>query len=426
MFNFLPIFVMASTNETALVDDLQRRAVMYFVEQTHPKTGLTKDRAANFKDSDTYTVASSAATGFALVANVIGTERKWLNREESRKRTLITLKGINDSLSHERGWGYHFTNWATGERVWKCESSSIDTAILLAGVLAVRNYWKDPEVSQLSKKYLDRIDWKWMLTDGGEKPNETLFSMGWHPAEDGKPAKFIDARWGLKTYDEFKLLYVMAYGATDLPVTGWDRIAREHHTYEGIEFITGGPLFMHQMSEGFFDFKNKRDGLGYDYWVASRNAARANRAYCIANPKGMRGYGPRMWGLSACDWKGGYDAFGAPGWINDNGTITPTAAIAAMPWLPKEATAVAVDMKADYPSSYGRYGFPNGMCPQMGWTGPDVIGIDLGMMLLNVENARTGLIHKLTNADPVVKRGFARIGFKKSVSNDKAPLKLKK
>jgi len=409
-------------NDSALINDLQRRAVDFFVQQTNPKTGLTKDRAANFKPTDDYVAASSAATGFALVANVIGTERKWLDRKESLARTRVTLRGINQYLPHERGWSYHFVNWETGERMWKCESSSIDTAILLAGVLAVRNYWKDAEVSRLAKSYLDRIDWKWMLTDGGAKPTETLFSMGWHPADGDKPASFIDARWGLRTYDEFKLLYVMAYGATDLPTDGWKRVARERHSYQGIDIITGGPLFLHQMSEGFFDFKNKRDGLGYDYWVASRNAALANRAYCIANPKGMKGYGAGFWGLSASDWKNGYDAFGAPGWINDNGTVTPTSAIAAMPWIPKEATEVAVAMRKDYPNSYGRYGFSNGMCPQMDWTGPDVIGIDLGMMLLNVENARTGLVHKLTNADPVVKRGFARIGFKPSVSTADSPL----
>ena len=404
----------------ALLDDLQRRAFDFFVEHSHPKTGLTKDRAINKAGGDAYTVASAASTGFALTAYVIGTERKWMNRADAKKRTVTTLKSINDLVEGERGWLYHFVNWETGKREWKSEASTIDTSILLAGVFAAERYWKDKEITQLSERFWNRIDWKWALTDGGKKPNETLIGHGWKPEEG-----FLSGRWSAQ-YSEEKMLYIMGCGLSDIRTDGWETIGRKYETYKGIEFITGGPLFIHQMSEGFFSFKGMRDKLGVNYFVNTKNATLANRQYCIDNPKNFKGYGADFWGLSACDHPGGYNAFGAPGWIDDNGTITPTSAVASMPFTPKESLAFAEAMRKNHPTAWGKYGFPNGYNPNQNWIGPDVIGIDLGMMMLGIEAHRTGLIHKLTMSHPAIKRGYERVGLRPAPGSDSGPLRVQK
>jgi len=402
----------------ALLMELERRAVRFFWEQSHPDTGLTKDRAANFKDSDEYTVASTAATGFALVAYPIGVQHHWLKRDEALARTRLTLRSLNTILPHEKGWGYHFIDWKTGQRVWNCEASSIDTSILLAGVIATERYWKDKEITNQANRFIKRIDWKWMMTDGGAKPDETIFCMGWRP-ESG----FINARW--TGYSEEKMLFLQGYGADkSLPNTGFDKTNREHFTYKGIEVVSGGPLFMHQMSESFYPFSNMRDRRGYNYWVETRNATLANRQYCIDNPKGFKDYGPTFWGLSACDIPGGYEAMGAPGWINDNGTITPTSAVASLAYTPKESLAFAEAMTRDHKNSIGRYGFSNGVNPSKDWTGPDVIGIDLGMMMCGIENAKSGFVHKLSMASPLIKSGYERAGFKNVPGSNEGPLKV--
>ncbi len=402
----------------ALLNDLQRRAVAFFWEQSNPKNGFTKDRAANDAGRPApNNVASSASVGFALVALPIGVERRWLDRKAALARTRTTLAHLLSDWPQAHGWLYHFVDSDTGARQWNCEASTIDTSICLAGVLAAERYWKDPQITRDAAAFAKRIDWRWALTDGGAKPDAVHLTMGWKPEEG-----FLKARW--ENFDECKMLYVQAYGLSDVRTDGWDLIKREPVRYQGIDVIRGGPLFMHQMSESFYSFRGMRDRQGYSYAVESRNAAFANRRYCIDNPKGMKGYGPDFWGLSACDFKGGYNAFGAPGWIEDNGTITPTSAVAAAPWLPKEATSFAEAMRRDHPQAWGRYGFPNGYSPTDDWIGPDVIGIDLGMMLLAVENHRTGLPMRLSASVPAVRRGMARAGLRKAKDADTGPLKI--
>jgi hypothetical protein len=410
----------AHLRDDALLNELQLRAVRFFWNESHPVTGFTKDRAANFANGDKFDVASCASTGFALAAYPIGVERRWLQRTPALERTRRTLRSLLTNHDQMNGWFAHFVNWETGKRVWNCEYSTIDTSILLGGVIAAAQYWKDPQVTRDADAILKRVDWKWALTDGGTKPEQIFFSHGYRPEH---PGGWLPSRWD--NYSEEKVLYLPAYGA-DRAITnvGWDRMKREDANYKGIDIIRGGPLFIHQMAESFYDFSNMRDRLGYNYYVASKNAAVANRQYCIDNPKGMKDYGPDFWGLSACDSPDGYSAFGAPHWIEDNGTITPTSAIASVYWLPKEGRSVANNLRANHANAWGRYGFSNGINPQRNWVGPDVIGIDLGMMLLNVENHRTGLIHRLTKAHPIIKRGYDRMGLRKADGSDKGPLKI--
>ena len=346
-----------------------------------------------------------------MTAYAIGVQRGWLSRAEAKARALTTLKTIS-KLQNEHGWCYHFLDWKTGERMWQCEASTIDTTIMIAGMIVGEQFWQDKQITKLTDAFLKRIDWNWAMTNGGALPSETTISMGWKPEEG-----FLkNARW--ENFDENKMLYVLAYGLSDITSAGWAKVKREPVHYAGFDMIRGGPLFMHQMSESFMSFKGVRDPLGYDYAVETKNATLGNRQYCIDNPKGLKAYGPNFWGLSACDFPDGYNAFGAPGWINDDGTITPTSAVASMPFTPKESLAAAEHFVAAFPQAVGRYGFSNGMNPTRNWNGPDVIGIDLGMMMCGIENYRTGLVNKLSASHPVVKRGFARIGFQPSDPHD--------
>lgn len=419
---FLAVAMMATPQtHSALLEELSQKAVRYFWEQSNPATGLTKDRAANLKNSDEYTVASVAATGFALSAYAVGAHRGWLSRKGALDRTTHTLAWLNQYALKKNGWFYHFIDWRNGERVWNSEVSSIDTALLLSGALMAQSEFKSAAVDKEVSTLLNAIDWHWMLTNDGAKPDELTICMGWNP-EHG----FIEARWSQQWEEMF--LYVLAYGAyPKMPQHSWDAIDRKLLQYKGYDLLLGGPIFMHQMSQGFLDFCEKRDRLGYDYWVEGRNACLANRQYCIDNPKKWADYGPDFWGLNAGDMPDGYGGGGAPGYGDDNGTISPTGAIAIVMYDPKVAVSTAESLAKNFPGSMGRYGFANGINPTRRWIDPDVIGIDLGMELLAIENARDGLPNKLSMANPINANGMKALGFTRTKEGDptKRPLRIK-
>ncbi|GMV35559.1 MAG: hypothetical protein AMXMBFR61_00670 [Fimbriimonadales bacterium] len=398
--------VTGARGDLALLDSLSRSAFRYFWEQSNPTTGFTKDRARNSEQGDLYDIASVAATGFALAAYPIGVERTWVSREAALERTLRTLKALRDVAPREHGWFYHWFHWQTGERIWQCEVSSIDSAILFAGMIVAERYFADENVTRLVGAILDDVDWMWMLTDGGDRPQSLTFSHGWTP-EMG----FLSVRWG--SYCEHMILYILGLGSDDrVPAGVWEAWVRPVVTIEGYDMLAGGPLFMHQLSHVFVDFRDRRDRLGYDYWVSSRNATLANRQYCHTNPKGFHGYDEDVWGLSASDHPEGYTAHGLPPWGDDNGTIAPSSAVASVFLCPEESMAAARAIAERYPSILGRYGFSIAFNPTREWVSPDVVGIDLGMMLLGIESYRTGLPQRLFMSHPVGQLGMQRAGLR--------------
>ncbi len=404
-----------SLSGQALLDDLSRRAFDYFWETPNPRTHFALDRAPNFpgEKQSNAGVSSIASTGYELAACAVGANRGWVGREAALRRAKDILRHVYSTSQQDHGWFYHFIDWETGRRDWNCEVSSIDTSLFLNGALVAQTWFKNKEYDVLFKRITDRIDWKWMLTDDGKKPHEDHFSMGYHP-EKG----FIEARWD--SFNELIHLELVAYTLwPDMPISSWSTWKRPVVHYSGLDFFVGGPLFLHQMSQGFYDLSGRRDKLGYDYWVESRNATLAQIAYCTQNPKHFVGYGSDIWGLSACDNKDGYRANGAPGWIDDNGTLAPACAAASVLFTPKESLAAAEAILEQYPWTYGRYGFTTGFNPGQKWRSPDVIGIDLGQMMLNIENARDGALHKAVMSDPRVKAAFAKIGLDKT---DEGPL----
>jgi hypothetical protein len=390
-----------------LLDDLSRRAFRFFIEQSHPVTGLTLDRANNTKDLPrTEMVSSCAATGFALAAYAIGAERGWITREDGMRRARKTAKSLEEMPLRWKGWFYHWKDWENGKRLWRSEVSTIDTGILLCGLLMADAYFRDNEITLRTKRIMEAIDWKVMLTDGGAKPDSKTFTMGYRP-EDG----YIGARWDI--CNELKVLLIPALGSGKVTKEVWTAWKREPFTQNGREFLMSGPLFLHQMAHGFIDFAGKRDALGYDYWVAARNAVLDNRDYCIQNPKGFKDYSASIWGLSAADGKDGYRAWGAPPRLyEDDGTLAPSSTVACVQYIPELAIQSARAFKEKYPWLLGRYGFNISLNPAKDWHSHDVIGIDLGQMMLAIENHRDGFPHWATHSHPVIRKGMTMAGFR--------------
>jgi hypothetical protein len=405
-----PVAVTPTLRGWPLLNEISRRAVRFFWNESDPNTGFTKDRAANFATTDPYFVSNIASTGFALAAMAIGTERKWLNRQAALERVRTTLRSFETRTTRTRGWFYHWINFRTGAREWNSEVSSIDTSILLSGMIVAERYFRDPEVSQRLSRILGAVDWQWMLTNGGTMPDALTFSMGWI-----RETGWITARWD--NYSEEAMIYILAYGSyPGMPAGSWAAIQRPVVTYGGMQTIRGGPLFVHHMSNVFYDFRNRRCPLGFDYWVASRNAALMQRRWAMTNAGRFVGYGPNFWARSAADGPDGYTAYGMPGWGDEDGTIAPNSAVASMPFTPVESLRSAEHILATYPRVWGRYGFAVSLNPTRKWQSPDVIGIELGMALLGIENHRDRFAWRMTMAHPVVQAGFRRIGL--NVTNE--------
>lgn len=401
-----------SVNDTTLLEEVQHRAVRFFIEHSDPVTGLTRDRAPTNGDRGT-APSSIAATGFALTAWCIADARGWLAPGEAQRRVRQTLRFVATQHAHERGWFYHFVDVKTGERAWKSEASTIDTALFLQGALMAREYLRDRETSALVDAIYARIDWQWALNGG-----RTL-SHGWKP-ESG----FIPHRWD--SYSELMGLYLLGIGAPAKPLPAdswhaWSRGSRARH--EGRTFIQCGPLFTHQYAHGWFDFRGRRDAYA-DYWQNSVDATLAQRAWSARQGGRFQHWSKELWGLTASDGPRGYMAWGTPGRDEDqsDGTLVPCAPGGSLPFAPRECLTALHRMRhAGGAAVWGRYGFADAFNPQTGWTSPDVIGIDVGIMLVMAENLRSGLVWQRFMRAPEVKRGMDRAGFVPTKTPEHAP-----
>jgi hypothetical protein len=388
------------------VESCQRRAFDFFWNEAHPQTGLIKDRAGNFA-ADDYTVSSIASTGFGLAALAIGVERGWITREQARERARVTLRFFRDRLEQQHGFYFHFVDWRTGERVWRSEISSIDTALFLAGALFAGRYFADTEVAELADELYRRVDFQWLLTDDGARPQEKLLGHGWTP-ERG----FLPYRWD--SYSEHMILYLLAIGSPThpIPAESWDAWARPPGEYAGHRTFAINVLFVHQFSHAFVDFRGKRDRLGFDYFQSSVQATLANRQFCLDNAERFRAYSDACC-LSACDGPDGYRAYSAlPGQANHDGTIAPWAAVASIVFMPDLSLGTMGHIYQTYGERvWGRYGFSDAFNVDRNWWGQDVIGIDLGAALLMLENYRSGLVWSRFMNIPYMQDAMRKAGF---------------
>ena len=381
-----------SARDEGFLEDLERRKFRYFWEQADPNTGLVPDRARTDGlplDENHRDVASIAATGFGLTALCIGAERQWVSSDEARERVRATLRFFAERAEQFHGWFYHWLDAKTGLRRWNSEVSSIDTAFLLAGVLTARQKFRsDGEIVRLATAIYERTDFKWMLNN-----HPTLLSHGWKP-ESG----FLKTRWD--TFSEDTILYMLAIGSPTHPILprSWYAFRRERMAYAGYTYVTakGVPLFMHQYSHAWIDYRHRRDQRGShtDYFVNSINATRAHRAFCIHLAAEFPGYGLAMWGITASDSIRGYLAWGGP--PRDpaiDGTVVPSAAGGSLMFTPDISLSALRAMREKFGEKiYGKYGFVDAFNPNNGWVDSDVIGIDVGIMVLSAENLRTGKV----------------------------------
>ncbi len=385
-----------------LLDEIQRLSFDFFWNEASAKTGQVKDRAlANGKDKRA--MSSIAATGFGLTSLCIGDHRGFGKSVDIVARVRNTLRFLANDLHHEHGFFFHFIHMETGQRWEKCELSSIDTSLLLCGVLTARQYFADHEIKDLATKIYERVDWPWMLNGGA------TLSMGWTPE-----SSFLNARW--EHYCELMMIYLLAIGSPTHKISpdSWKAWTRPVIKYQGLEFISGDdPIFTHQYSQAWFDFRKKRDAYT-DYFENSIKATKAHKLFCLSLHEKFPDYSEDLWGISASDYEKGYTAWGGPpaqGPID--GSIVPCATGGSLPFLYDDCMRVLRNIRGRYKEkAWARYGFVDAFNPLDGWSDPDVLGIDLGITMVMAENHRTGLVWDTFMKNPEAQTGMQKAGFR--------------
>jgi hypothetical protein len=434
-------------NSDPVVNNLQRRTFRFFWNTAHKNTALIPDRYPS------PSFASIAAVGFGLTAYVVGAERGFISRAQARSRTLRTLRFVANlpqgpeetETAGYKGFYYHFLEMDTGHRYGTSELSTVDTALLLGGVLLAQTYFdratqQEHEIRELAERIYRRVDWQWA------QARPPAISHGWRP-ETG----FLRFDW--RGYNEAILVYILALGSPTFPVDidAWEAWTSTYKNYwgkfSGQEFLSFGPLFGHQYSHVWIDFRGIQDEFmrdkGIDYFENSRRAAYAHREYARQNPMRWRGYDGEIWGLSACDGPAdvvkifngeerGFFTYAARATASihvlDDGTIAPTASIGMIAFAPEIVIPTIRAFRARFGEHlYQRYGFLDAVNPSftftdvplqhgrlienIGWVASDYLGIDQGPIVAMIENYRSGLIWQIMKRNPYIRRGLQRAGF---------------
>ena len=389
-------------SDDQFLDQIERATFQFFWEQASATTGLVKDRALA-AGNDSRTDASIASTGFGLTALCIGHKRGYGDPAQIQSRVAATLDFLANQQTNVNGFFYHFIDMNTGARVRSSEVSSIDSSLLLCGVLACRQYFQDAQIQSLATQIYNRVNWPWMLNGGA------AFSMGWTP-ENG----FIASRWD--TYSELMMIYLLAIGSTTnpVPVSSWDAFTRPTLTYQGLTYITNleAPLFIHQYSHAWFDFRNKSDKYT-NYFNNSVTATNAHKLFCLSLQSQFSDYQSNLWGITASDSASGYVVWGGPPAMGPiDGSIVPCAAGGSLAFASSDCLAVLRNIRSQYPLAWQRYGFVDAFNPLSGWYDPDVIGIDAGITMLMAENQRSSFVWNTFMSNPEAQNAFAAVGLK--------------
>lgn len=400
-------------SDDAFLDYVQQANFDYFWYAANPTNGLVPDRTA------TGSACSIAAVGFGLTAIGIGVDHGWITRTQAVARVLTTLNtflsgpqgpGTTGVIGYN-GWFYHFLDMNTALRAPGSELSSIDTALLLSGILYAKQYFNGTNADETSIRTMadaifNGVNWNWMAR------GTDAVSMGWFP-----PGTFIAGNW--IGYDEGMILYLLGLGtATNpLPASAWSYWTSGYTwaTYYGESFVPFPPLFGHEYSHCWIDFRHVADAYmnsqSSTYFENSRRAALAQQSYCIANPLGQVGYSSINWGLTACDGPTGYEAHGAPPALNDDGTIAPTAPGAAMAFAPDISLPTLRHFYGFRTHIWTAYGFRDAFNLGAQWYATDELGIDQGPIVIMIENYRTQRPWRLFMQNAEVQQGLQRAGF---------------
>jgi hypothetical protein len=406
---------------------LQRHTFGYFVHETNPANGLVRDNTRYGSPS------SIAAVGLGLACYPVAAEEGYLTREEAAARALTTLRffaespqGPEPDATGYRGFFYHFLDLKTGRRAHACELSTMDTAILLAGALTAAQYFdrdaaEESQIRRFAELLYRSADWVWAL-DGG-----LAVRHGWTP-EGG----FLPFRW--QGYNEALLLYVLGLGSSSHPLPeesygAWTATYEWRKVY-GIEYLFGGPLFMHQLSHLRDAYMVQKE---IDYFENSRRATFVQQLYAERNPRRFHGYSRDIWGITASDGPGpavrriggrlrrfdDYRARGVPDGPDD-GTLSPWAVIASLPFAPEIVLPAFASFLRRYPSMRTHYGFLCSLNPTFGadgrgrgnWIAKGYYGLDQGPVILTIENFATGMIWRLMRRCRPLVEGLRRAGFR--------------
>ena len=384
------------------LDEMEKAACQFFWERAGGNTGQVMDRAYASGAADSRTVSSIAATGFGLTTLCIAAQRGYIPASQVQSRVLTTLNFIWTQLPQQNGFFYHFVDMNTGQRARQSEVSSIDTSILLCGVLTCRQFFQDAQIQDLATQIYQRVNWPWMLNGG------TTFSQGWTP-ESG----FLTARYD--TYCELMMLYLLAIGSTTFPIpaSAWNAFSRPLVTFQNYTYISGNnPLFTHQYSHSWFDFRNKQDAYA-NYFNNSVIATQAHKAFCLSLAAQFSDYSTNLWGITASDSVNGYVVWGGPPAMGPiDGSVVPCAAGGSIPFVSSDCIAALRNIQTTYPAAWQHYGFIDAFNPLKGWFDTDALGIDLGIAVLMAENYRSNFVWNSFMKNPEAQAAMAAVGFK--------------
>jgi hypothetical protein len=390
-----------SPEDDAFLNDLEHANFLFFQEQAGASSGMVRDRA-NVRTPVASVLSSIAATGFGLTAMCIGQYRNFISYADARDRVIATLRFLWSKLSNHRGFFYHWADMNTGERLWDSEVSSVDTAILLCGVLTCRMHFRHAEITRLALQIFERVEWTWLSED------TPLLPHGWSP-EIG----FLPYRWDF--YSELMMMYLLGMGSARYPLApeGWDAWKRLTFEYDGIRYIGSfAPLFIHQYSQAWFDFRGKRDKYA-NYFQNSMLATDVHRRFCLELGRHFPDYSDDLWGITASDSPTGYQIWGGPPATGPiDGAVVPSAAAGSLPFQPAACLRVLKTMRNKYGKAWSRYGFVNAFNPLTNWYDTDVIGIDTGITMLMAENLRSGFVWDTFMKNPEAIRGMKKAGFR--------------
>ena len=431
----IPPIINPQGTDEEMLNDLQRETFEFFLKEVNDVTGLVADKTTP------YSAASIGVTGMTLSVYIIGVERKFIERNDAAKRILKVLlfmydapQNTDEDASGYKGFYYHFLEMKTGKRALESELSTIDTTFFIAGALSAAMYFTEDnddenEIRNLAEKIYNRVDWHWALNGG-----ETI-SHGWMP-----DTGFLEVRWD-KDYSEAIIMYVLALGSPSHPIKmesykKWTDTFKVKKVYD-IEYLYAGPLFIHQFSHLWIDFRAITDAfnkkIGFDYFENSRRATYVHREYAIENPKKFKSYSKFCWGLTASNGPGdnvldidgkkitfyGYVARGAP-FGPDDGTVSPWAVVASLPFAPEIVTQTIrhaierLDLKKQ-----SMYGFDASFNPtypekgtnQNGWVSPYRFGLNQAPIIMMIENYHSEFLWTLMKKNPHIINGLREAGF---------------
>jgi hypothetical protein len=401
-------------SDSALLDLVQKQTFRYFWDFAHPVSGMARERS-NITTYGQETV-TTGGTGFGIMGIIVAVERGWITRDTAAKFMLKMVNFLLKANSYHGAFP-HWMDGATGKTIPFSRKDDgadlVETSYLFQGLLCARQYFNRD--NNVERQFRNRLAWMWTGIEWNwfTQGQEVLY---WH----WSPNNGWAMNFPVRGFNECLIMYMLAASDDHYPVSaavyhrGWaeSNFFKNGKTFYGYKlplgFDYGGPLFFSQYSFLGLDPRGLKDRYA-DYWEQNRNHTLINRAYCIDNPKKFKGYGENCWGLTASDTYNGYEAHSP---TNDNGTITPTAALSAFPYTPEYSMQALKHFYYDLGDKiWGEYGFVDAFNETQNWVAKSYLAIDQGPIIAMIENYRSGLLWKLFMSCPEIQRGLKKFGF---------------